>query len=120
MKQFHRRMLLMVSELTSFLFSIGATDVGSRILRGQEEWQIRMESDYPPESREKIAYLEKRLNNPEKDDGMGESLWELMGEAPSDEGDELYLVGTMIDEAQVRVDGRHVWITLHKKRPPHR
>ena len=62
-------------------------------------------ADYLPEYEEDISYLEKCLGNEQRNDGMEDVFWELVGSGGSSNSSELLLLGMLIDAYEIEKKG---------------
>lgn len=109
-----KKLANIVEELTMFFFAIGATDIHSSIRICENRGNIEFDADYGSEYQERLLSLEKYLKMP-KNDAMGDFYWELAGSGDPGETSQLLLVGTMVDEAEISVEGDRVKIMLYKE-----
>lgn len=100
-----------VDELTTFCFSVGATEIGIDIKETDEHFKIHLKSNYNAPT-EKINELVKLLKC-KKQEAMEEYYWYLAGD--SDVDSELTLVGMMTDKCKINfVEGEFIEITLYR------
>ncbi|SKC84852.1 hypothetical protein [Maledivibacter halophilus] len=111
MKHVKKRIAKIVDELTTYFFSMGATDININLKDEKEFYKISLKCNYKYKGKEKIDKLIKSLKC-EKQEGMEEYFWELAGD--SDVDTELTLVGMMTDEAEIDYNGNEIEVTLIK------
>lgn len=102
-----------IEELTIFFFSIGATDISSRIQSHENNVIITFRSNYDPLSEHKLNCIEKRLKG-QKSEYLEDLYWELAGSGDPGETSQLLLVGMMVDKADVIREDGYVTIRLEK------
>ena len=74
MRQDKKRILRITEELVNFLFSIGATDVQTRIRREPERYLITIESDFSAGKREELEELSEYFGRSGQY-GAAEAYW---------------------------------------------
>ncbi|WP_274953387.1 hypothetical protein [Angelakisella massiliensis] len=114
MKHIRKRISKIIDEMMLFFFSVGGQKIHIDYEHLDVGYRIAMESDYDPASREDLEHLDRYLNGP-KDESILEYYWELAGERESGRDSELYLVGQMIDKADIRVEENKVTVVLEKR-----
>jgi hypothetical protein len=104
-----KKIAKIANELTTFCMLYQAKDVKIQIKREEGKTRILVKA-YELEKREEaIAKLEGCLGSPRETE-FEEYYWELAGE--SEHSEELYLVGTMVDEGNIRYDEEVVCMEL--------
>ncbi len=103
-----------VEELTMFFFSVGANSISSHVKREGKMVIINFASNYDPAQRERLAYLDKYLNEP-KNEGMEDIYWELAGSGDPNETSQLLLLGMMLDKAEVTIEEDKAYLKLYKE-----
>lgn len=99
-----KKVAKIVEELTMYFFSMGATRIESRITR-EDGWAvIALQADYDPALHEQLQELEEYLGEP-KNDGIADIYWELAGSGDPGESNQLLLLGMLLDNAEVELDG---------------
>ena len=111
MRQNKERLSKVIDELLTYLFSIGATDLTIKIQERKNDFKIHIQSNYSQAEKDKIEHLIKALHFPKQEE-MEEYYWNLTG--TSNVGTELFLIGMMIDEAQVNVRDTRLEIELYR------
>lgn len=102
-----------IDEIVTVLLLNGAEELDINIKREGDVSKIRIihrNCEYDEEFIEKMSY---NLNTQRQCEVEG-YYWQLVGE--DDDGDELYLVGAMIDEAQVERRDNDLYIHLVRKK----
>ncbi len=108
-----KKVAKIIEELTMFFFSLGADEIETRIKRDENSDFIWFSSNYDPDYEEELHYLEKYLNK-EKNDGLEDIYWELVGSGDPGESSQLLLIGMMIDKAEIKIEGSKVELKLYK------
>lgn len=103
-----------VEELTMFFFSVGGNSISSHIKREGRMVVINFASNFDVEQRERLANLEKYLNEP-RNEGMEDIYWELAGSSEPNESSQLLLLGVMLDKAEVLIEEDKVYLKLYKE-----
>lgn len=73
-----KKVAKIIEELTMFFFSLGADEIESKIKREDNLDIIYFRSNFDTEYKDELHYLEKYLNK-EKNDGLEDIYWELVG-----------------------------------------
>ena len=108
-----KKLAKIVEELTVFFFGIGGNDMSSSIKRVGQTAIISFKSNYAPHFSEKIDSMKECLEG-QRNDGMEDIYWELVGSGEPGESSELLLIGMMVDEAIVEKQEEYVMIQLVK------
>lgn len=103
----------MVDELISFYFKIGITDIQIDLQYKEGEIEISLKGHclHPP--REELEMLTEVLNAPRQEE-LEEYYWELVGE--SDHYQELTLLGSLVDYAEIDYHKNQLTIKVCRKR----
>lgn len=104
-----------IEELTTYFFSIGATKIESKIELHESYMQMIFHANYLPEYEDEIAYLEECLGNEQKNDGMEDVFWELVGSGSSSETSQLLLISMLIDAYEIQKNGNEIELLLYKE-----
>ena len=110
MRQDKKRILRITEELVNFLFSIGATDVQTRIRQEPERYLITIESDFSAGKREALEELSEYFGRSGQY-GAAEAYWELIGDHHGS-GSELMLIGMMVSSAKIDLGTASVRLDL--------
>lgn len=103
-----------VEELTMFFFGIGGSEMSSSIKRiDDEKIKISFKSNYDEMLAYKLDYMENFLMG-QKNDGVADIYWELIGSGDPGETSQLLLLGMMIDKATVSREEGYVTIEMEK------
>lgn len=110
-----KKITMIINELMTLMLLNGAEDIDVNIKRKgdtSEATLIHRDCQYSEEFIEDIRY---NLNSPRQSEVEG-YYWQLVGEDES--SDELHLVGAMLDEAEVEMQGNdlHIHIVRCEKR----
>ena len=106
-----KKLAKIVEELTVFFFGIGGNDMSSSIKRVGQTAIISFKSNYAPHFSEKLDSMKECLEG-QKNDGMEDIYWELVGSGDPGEGSQLLLIGMMVDEAIIEKQDDYVLIQL--------
>lgn len=109
-----KKLANIVEELTMHFFAMKATDIRSSIQVKDKRARVEFDSDYSPEYEDRLSSLEKYLKTP-RNEALGDSYWGLAGSGDPGEASQLLLIGTMVDEAEIRVENGRVNILLYKE-----
>lgn len=112
MKYIGKKISKIVDELTTYMFSIGATDISINIKETEQDFKITLKCDYK-EDKNGFEDLIKALNLPKEEEVEG-YYWELTGETYV--GKELLLVGMMIDKAEITWSKDVLNLTLYRNK----
>ena len=115
MEHIEKKTAKIVEELTSYFFSIGATVIESKIEVMDARMKIGFRANYLPEYEEDIAYLQNCLDNKQKNDGIEDEFWELIGSGTSGRSSELLLLGMLVDGFEIRKSNNKVELVLYKE-----
>lgn len=110
-----RKVSKMVQELTMYFFSLGANTVSSKIEREGENMKITFRADYLPEYEEDITYLEECLGNEQKNPGMEDVYWELMGSGAPGESSQLLLLAMLVDKYEIKKFENEIELQLYRR-----
>lgn len=109
-----KKVAKIIEELTMFFFSLGADEIESKIKREDKMDIIWFRSNFEAEYKEELHYLEKYLNK-EKNDGLEDIYWELVGSGDPGESSQLLLIGMMINKAEIEIKDTRVELKLFKE-----
>ena len=109
-----KKVAKIIEELTMFFFTVGSDEIETRIKRDENSDFIWISANYNPEYKDELRYLEEYLNK-EKNDGLEDIYWELVGSGEPGESSQLLLIGMMIDRAEINIDDKRVELKLYKK-----
>lgn len=104
-----RKISKMIDELTTFCLENDADDVQIHIKNLEDKEVITVTAYHIKDIEEVATKIRDFLSYPRELE-MEEYYWELAGEA--DRGDELGLVGAMIDEARIDYNEEQLYIEL--------
>ena len=104
-----------IEELTMYFFSIGATNIQSNLQIQDGHMKIEFCANYLPEYEEEVNYLEECLGNEQKNDGMEDVYWELIGSGTSGDSSQLLLLGMLIDAYEMQKKENRVELLLYKE-----
>ena len=108
-----KKVAKIIEELTMFFFTVGADTIESKIKREDHTDIIWISANYNPEYKDELYYLDEYLNK-EKNDGLEDIYWELVGSGDPGESSQLLLIGMMIDKAEINIKDDRVDIKLYK------
>ena len=109
-----KKLAKILEELTMFFFSIGADEIQSKIQHMGKSAVITFTANYQKEYAYKLESMHRLLNS-ERDDGVEDVYWELVGSGDPGESSQLLLVGMMVDKAEVDIQPETVTITMYRK-----
>lgn len=110
-----RKAAKIVAELTMFFLSVGADDISSSLKRDGKQCIITFRANYSPEDADKLEEL-KALEE-QRNNGIEDIYWELAGSGNFGETSQLYLVGMMVDKAEISMEDGFVNLKLCKEMP---
>lgn len=106
-----KKITRIVDEMTYLLMKNGSQDMEVKIKKDKDSTTIYIVDYNTKYSDEDIYELDKVLNIQRQCEIEG-YYWELVGE--DNDGDELFLVGSMIDSAEVKKMGEHLYIKINR------
>lgn len=109
-----KKLMKIVEELTTYFFSIGASDIQSGIKKEEKQAIITFQANYEKKNVENIGHLDEYLNCP-KNDGMEDVYWELAGTGEPGETSQLLLVGMMLDKAEIKIEEDYIYLKLYRE-----
>lgn len=115
MEHIEKKTAKMVEELTSYFFSIGATMIESKIEVMESHMKIVFRANYLPEYEDDVLYLQECLDNDQKNDGIEDVYWELIGSGTSGGSSELLLLGMLVDAFEIQKSNNEVELLLYKE-----
>lgn len=115
MDHIEKKTAKIVEELTSYFFSVGATTIESKIEVMENHMKIVFRANYLPEYEEDIQYLQNCLDNDQKNDGIEDVYWELIGSGTSGGSSQLLLLGMLVDAFELQKMENEVELLLYKE-----
>lgn len=109
-----KKVAKIIEELTMFFFSLGADEIETKIKREGKVDYIWFSSNYDIEYKDELHYLEKYLKK-EKNDGLEDIYWELVGSGDPGESSQLLLIGMMIDAVDIKISDSKVELKMSKE-----
>ena len=109
-----KKVAKIIEELTMFFFDLGGQEISSSIKLHEGKAYIYFHSNYDLRYAHKLKVMEDFLKC-NKNDGMEDIYWELVGSGDPGETSQLLLIGMMVDKATILVDGEYVNIELEKR-----
>ena len=109
-----KKVAKIIEELTMFFFSLGADEIESKIKRQDNIDIIWFRSNFDKEYEDELHVLDKYLNK-EKNDGLEDIYWELVGSGDPGESSQLLLIGMMIDKVEIKIEDANVELKLFKE-----
>lgn len=109
-----KKVVGIISELNMYFLTLGADRIDFSMMREGKRETITFRANYDPDNEEQLKDLEKCLNQ-QRNDGIEEIFWELAGSGNFSGSDQLLLVGTMIDRAEVKFEDGFVNVTMYKE-----
>lgn len=104
-----KKITRIIDEITYLIMKKGSEDMEVRVKRDTDSTTIYIVDYNTKYSEEDIHELNEILNIQRQCEIEG-YYWELVGE--DNDGDELFLVGSMIDNAEVQKIGNHLYIKM--------
>lgn len=117
MKESERKILKIIDTMYSYCVFIGGTNITVHTISDEKDtdFKIEVETDFEQKYLKKyINKLDKILNG-QKDPTMEATYWQLIGNQEFQDDNDLYIVGNMIDKADIKIDEKHLSIVLVKK-----
>jgi len=114
MRHEKKRVIKIIDEIITFLYSIGATDINLKIKDEKDKVILEFDSDYKRECREKLDFFVHILRNSEKHQELEEYYWELVGE--SDVDTEISIIRMMVDDIKIDIDDDFVNLIFTRKK----
>lgn len=108
-----KKVAKIIEELMMFFFGIGGNDMSSSVKRVGRNAIISFKSNYNPTFEHKLETMEAFLKG-QKNDGVEDIYWELVGSGDPGESSQLLLIGMMVDKAMVTKQDGYVMIELEK------
>lgn len=108
-----KKLAKIVEELTVFFFGIGGNDMSSSIKRVGQTAIISFKSNYDTNFSCKLESMKECLEG-QRNDGMEDIYWELVGSGDPGESSQLLLIGMMVDETIIEIQEDYVLIQLVK------
>lgn len=106
-----KKLVKIVEELTVFFFGIGGNDMSSSIKRVGQTAVISFKSNYDINFSDKLKSMQECLDG-QRNDGMEDIYWELVGSGDPGESSQLLLIGMMVDEVMIEKQEDYVLIQL--------
>ena len=107
-----KKITKLVDEVTSLLMKSGSNDINVHIKRDEDLTTITIIDYNSSYSDEEIASLDDVLNI-QRQSEVEEFYWELMGDDLH--GDELFLVGSMVDRATVKKIDNDLHVIIYRE-----
>ncbi len=111
-----KKIAKIIQELAMYFFSIGADTISSKIEIKEDVVKLTFRANYLPENEEDIQYLEKCLSTEQRNEGMGDIYWELMGSGDPGESNQMLLVSMLVDDYEVQKYENEIELHLYKNR----
>ena len=105
-------MARIIDELYNALFLAGANEIDMKMNKTAEGLRLRLVSDFDPQVRHHVEKMGTLLCPEERNIALVETYWELAGGDQYSSDSELSLVGHMLDEADVKLEGNTVQMDL--------
>ncbi|MGI6378139.1 hypothetical protein GX831_04735 [bacterium] len=115
MNEGQKKILKIIDAMYSYCVFVGATDVAIRTRKEGNFYIVLIDSDFSERYLKKyISKLERILNQP-KDPTIEQMYWNMIGSSKFQDDNDIYVVGSMVDTAEVKIEGNHLNIVLTKK-----
>lgn len=111
-----KKLAKIIEELAMYFFSIGADTISSKIEKKENDVKITFRANYLPEYKEEVDYLEECLGNEQRNAGMEDAYWELIGSGDPGESSQLLLLAMLVDKYEVKKFENEIELYLYKKR----
>jgi hypothetical protein len=110
-----RKINLIINELVSFLFKYKASEIHISIKESENNTKITVFGNIDVDKEKILEELNERLKTPRIPE-IEDLYWELVGDIGH--GDELYLLGTMVDNSDVSYSNnlKGIIITIDRKK----
>ena len=108
-----RRMNHVISELNNALFQAGCREINLRLVREEQGLRLYLQGQYAPECRRSVERMADLLQPEFRDPALVETYGELTGSEQYPRDGEIALVGQMLSDASVTVDGDWVKMDLY-------
>ncbi len=108
-----KKLAKIVEELTLFFFGLGGSDIHSTIKKVGHKAFISFKSNYNKQLEYKLEDIEAILKG-QKNEGIEDIYWELVGSGDPGETSQLWLIGIMVDGATIIREKDYITIELCK------
>jgi hypothetical protein len=113
MQHEEKKITMIVNELLTLFLLNGASDVEVKVKKSKESTEINFVDKECNFSEDFVDKLRYNLNTQRQYEVEG-YYWQLVGEY--DNGEEIHLVGAMIDQAEVELIDKDLYIHMTRKR----
>lgn len=113
MKHEIKKVSRILDELVTFCLNHGTENMKMSLESQEDCYKIQLEIDTIDCTDKRVKKLKKFLEGPRQTE-IEEYYWELAGE--NDHDDELFLIGAMVDKAEVTFNGNALSIVLYRKK----
>lgn len=111
-----KKLAKIIEELAMYFFSVGADTIESKIEKKEDHVKITFRANYLPEYEEDVQYVEECLGNEQRNQGMGDVYWELIGSGDPGESSQLLLLAMLVDSYEIQKSENQIELHLYKKR----
>ena len=108
-----RKMSHVIDELYTTLFRAGATEVNLHLVKETDGIRLLVKSNNSGEHRHAMETMARMLQPEVRNPALVEEFWELAGGDQYTSDSELALVGQMVDESTVTLEGNHISMELY-------
>lgn len=116
MKDNARKVTKIIDELVYYLLRYHCDNIHVEIGKEESYYHVLITGNYDVEHMSRIYDIEKMLERGARDKSIEAEFWELMGLNSSSFDSELQLIGMMVDEASVEIEGESFRIDIKKHR----
>ncbi len=115
MKQARKKVIRIIDEILRFQFHAGITDTHMDLRKDDEGFHIVFTGDCPdPVAGQHAVDTLNRFLKVERNEAVENYFWELAGDDEGGNNSELQLVGQMLDEADARMEGNQMILSMRK------
>lgn len=114
MKRTKKKITTIVDELITYFFSVGSDDMVVKVKETPDGYAVFFASSFDPKHTAQVQRLEHFLTCGRAPE-IEESYWGLTGMGDIHDENELTLVGSMVDAAQVEICEGHATLNLFRK-----
>lgn len=114
MKHQKKKLLIILDELMKLFLKLGCTSIAVNLDMVEGENIIQIKGKYDPNCKVNLDALQSSLNCGRNLE-VEECYWSIIGSAEIDQGSELYVVGSMLDNCTVLFDEESIEIIAHRK-----
>lgn len=106
-----KKILKIVDVFYTYCVYVGGKHIKVETKLENEVFHVRVESDFEEENLEEIKSLDEKLNKP-KDPAMEAMYWNVIGNTEFQDDNDIYVVGSMVDTAKIKIEGNHFEVDI--------